>query len=146
MPVTHIDHVIVPKTHSAMYMIHKYWARKPANVVRAYIESYSRPGDIVLDPFVGSGVTALEAVAAGRRAIAIDLNPMATFIARCSAMPCDLKDLKREFARIEREVKGRIEELYETTCPVHPHERTKVLCGIWEREHLSAIWVDCAEE
>jgi 16S rRNA G966 N2-methylase RsmD len=145
-PQRHIDHVIVPKTHSPLYMIHKYWARKPENVVRAYIETYSNPGDLVLDPFVGSGVTALEAVAAGRKAIAIDLNPMATFITRGSAMPCDLEDLDREFLRIERDVRRQIEELYKTKCPSHSQETAMVRCGIWDKERLEQIWVDCADD
>jgi adenine-specific DNA methylase len=50
--------------------------------VRAYIERYSREGDVVLDPFGGTGVTAIEAMLLGRRAIHNDLNPFANFIAR----------------------------------------------------------------
>jgi len=60
--VVHIDHAISPQAHTPMYLMHKYWARKPHNVVREYIEHYSRKGEIVLDPFVGSGVTAIEAI------------------------------------------------------------------------------------
>jgi adenine-specific DNA methylase len=51
-------------------------------VVRAYIERYSREGDVVLDPFGGTGVTAIEAMLLGRHAIHNDLNPFANFIAR----------------------------------------------------------------
>jgi DNA modification methylase len=57
--------------------MHKFWARKPHNIVRHYIESYSRDGEIVLDPFCGSGVTPLEAMKQGRKAIAVDLDPIA---------------------------------------------------------------------
>ena len=45
------DSIILAKTHPPMYLIHKYWARKPSNVVKAYIEKYTKPGDIVLVPF-----------------------------------------------------------------------------------------------
>src|SRR5947207_10660185 len=64
------------------YGVHPYFTRRPANVVRAYIERYSREGDVVLDPFGGTGVTAIEAFLLGRRAIQNDLNPFANFIAR----------------------------------------------------------------
>jgi len=28
-----------------MYLLHKWWARKPHNIVRQYVETYSRPGE-----------------------------------------------------------------------------------------------------
>src|SRR5512136_2254757 len=62
------------------YGVHPYFTRRPSNVVRAYIERYSREGDVVLDPFGGTGVTAIEALLLGRRAIHNDLNPFANFI------------------------------------------------------------------
>src|SRR5271154_4214431 len=64
------------------YGVHPYFTRRPANVVRAYVERYSQPGDVVLDPFGGTGVTAIEAFLLGRHAIQNDLNPFANFIAR----------------------------------------------------------------
>src|SRR6266446_5463654 len=64
------------------YGVHPYFTRRPANVVRAYIERYSQEGDVVLDPFGGTGVTAIEAFLLGRKAIQNDLNPFANFIAR----------------------------------------------------------------
>src|SRR6266480_778377 len=76
------------------YGVHPYFTRRPANVVRAYVERFSRAGDVVLDPFGGTGVTAIEAFLIGRKAIQNDLNPFANFIAQniadttlSSAMP-----------------------------------------------------------
>ena len=43
------------------YGVHPYFTRRPYNVVRDYIKRYSREGDVVLDPFGGSGITAIEA-------------------------------------------------------------------------------------
>jgi len=63
------------------YGVHPYFTRRPANVVRAYLERYSEEGDVVLDPFGGTGVTAIEAFLLGRSAIQNDLNPFANFIA-----------------------------------------------------------------
>ncbi|MCK4829702.1 hypothetical protein KA005_78990, partial [bacterium] len=52
------------------------------NVVRKYILHYSRDGDRVLDPFGGSGVTAIEAFLENRMGIHNDINPLANFIAQ----------------------------------------------------------------
>lgn len=63
------------------YGVHPYFTRRPYNVVRQYIEHYSRPGDRILDPFGGSGVTAIEAFLSNRVGIQNDINPLANFIA-----------------------------------------------------------------
>src|SRR6266404_3521168 len=67
------------------YGVHPYFTRRPANVVRRYLERYSETGDTVLDPFGGTGDTAIEAFLMERRAIHNDLNPFANFIARSIA-------------------------------------------------------------
>jgi len=61
--------------------VHPYFTRRPYNVVRAYIQHFTKEGDTVLDPFGGSGVTAIEAVLEGRCGIQSDVNPLANFIA-----------------------------------------------------------------
>jgi DNA modification methylase len=45
---------------------------KPVALLRELIESSTRQGDLVLDPFAGSGSTAVAAIASGRRAIVIE--------------------------------------------------------------------------
>ena len=64
------------------YGVHPYFTRRPFNVVRQYIRHYSCEGDRVLDPFGGSGVTAIEAFLSNRVGIQNDINPLANFIAK----------------------------------------------------------------
>lgn len=54
----------------------------PSEIPRRCILAGSRPGDTVLDPFLGSGTTALVADRLGRDAIGIELNPRYVEIAR----------------------------------------------------------------
>src|SRR5438132_13239795 len=63
------------------YGVHPYFTRRPYNVVRQYIKKYSKEGDRVLDPFGGSGVTAIEAFLENRIGMQNDINPLANFIA-----------------------------------------------------------------
>ncbi|MFQ6099343.1 MAG: TRM11 family SAM-dependent methyltransferase, partial [Armatimonadota bacterium] len=51
-------------------------------IPRNVILRYSEPGDLVLDAFVGSGTTAVEAKLLGRRCVGIDINPAAVELAR----------------------------------------------------------------
>ncbi|MFQ6099279.1 MAG: DNA methyltransferase, partial [Armatimonadota bacterium] len=95
-----------------MYLMHKYWARKDWFAVRACIEHYTRPGEVVLDPFCGSGVTVAEALITGRKAIGVDLNPMATFIAEMVVTPVAEAALDAAFAEVEATVADRILTTY----------------------------------
>jgi len=74
--------MIIANDFSKAYDIHKYWSRKPAGPIAYCIDKFSREGDLVVDMFLGSGVTALEAVALNRNFIGFDLNPMSIFITR----------------------------------------------------------------
>ena len=85
--------------------------RHPPNICH-----YTKPGDLVVDPFCGSGGTALAALMEGRKAIAIDRSPAATFITKNYCTPVDVGELQRAFEELERKVKPEIDWLYETKC------------------------------
>jgi hypothetical protein len=61
---------------------YKYPARFSPAFARAAIETLTRMGDLVLDNHVGGGTTLVEAIAAGRHAIGIDISALAEFVAR----------------------------------------------------------------
>ncbi|MCI0526656.1 MAG: hypothetical protein L0Y56_04280, partial [Nitrospira sp.] len=73
-------------------------------------------GDLVLDPFCGSGGTALAALMEGCKAIAIDRSPAATFITKNYCTPVDAEKLKEAFEELKRKAKPEIDWLYETRC------------------------------
>ncbi len=92
--------VLIADKHSSEYLIHKYWSRKPANVVCALLQQYTGPGDLVLDPFCGSGVTLVEAVKLNRRAIGIDINPAAALLSRISTRSHDLSFIRQTWGSL----------------------------------------------
>ncbi len=110
------DQPITTTKATAIYNMHTYWSKKPHNAIRQYIRHYTRPGDLVLDPFCGSGGTALAALMEGRAAIAIDLSPAATFITKNYCTPVDVDELQRAFEELQRKVKPEMDWLYETRC------------------------------
>jgi len=101
---------------TAIYNMHTYWSKKPHDAIREYIRHYTKPGDLVLDPFCGSGGTALAALMEGRKAIAIDRSPAATFITKNYCTPVDVEELQKAFDELKRKVKPEIDWLYETRC------------------------------
>lgn len=146
MPTTEqLNYAIVAKPHESMYLMHKYWARKPHNVVAKYIENYSKEGEIVLDPFSGSGVTAIEAIRLNRKAVAIDLDPLSAFLIRETIIPIDLEKFKQTFQQIEQTTKGEIFSLYKTKCSKCKKETT-ISATIWNKEKPTEIRYSCTCE
>jgi len=78
------------KTDNTTYLthdIHYYPAKFIPQIARRLIEEYSSEGDIILDPFVGSGTTLLEARLSNRNAIGVDLNPIAYIVSYVKSNP-----------------------------------------------------------
>ena len=71
---------VVAAPHTSPYKIHRYFARRPWNVFNEIIRTYSKEGEIVLDPFMGGGVTIYEGLSLGRKVVGYDLNPLSKFI------------------------------------------------------------------
>jgi DNA modification methylase len=95
------------------YGVHPYFTRRPYNVVRRYVQHYSRQGDRVLDPFGGSGVTAIEAFLENRTGIQNDINPLANFIAEgiVGLSRGNLSDYKEALAILEQQCAARIRQI-----------------------------------
>ena len=78
----------------------------PAALPSYFINKYTAKGDVVLDPFAGSGTTPLEAKLLGRIALASDLNPVSHKIVRSKIHPGDLTEvtLRLQMANLKRPV------------------------------------------
>lgn len=100
------------ESYTGLYALHKYWGKKPYNIMADFIERFTQKGDIVLDPFLGSGVSISEAVFNGRKGLGIDINPSATFITEQIIKKINPKLLTTEFLKIEKEIKDEINSFY----------------------------------
>ncbi len=79
---------------------HKYPAKFIPPLAAKLIEEYSKPGDLVGDPFMGSGTTLVEALLHKRRAVGTDINPLAWLIAKAKTTPIDPGELEKSLARL----------------------------------------------
>ncbi len=71
----------------SMHPMCSYLASFPAALTHAFIARYSRPGDVVLDPFSGRGTVPLQAAAEGRIGVGNDLNPFAHLLTAAKVEP-----------------------------------------------------------
>ena len=92
------------------FKIHPYYTKQPSNVVGEYIRHFCPEGGLVVDPFCGSGVTGIEALTNRRRAICIDLDPLAVFITRQTYLgSVDLNAFWDAYRQIEEEMASIVE-------------------------------------
>lgn len=85
-----------------MKPIIRYWGRKAGDIAQPYILKYSRPNEIVLDPFGGAGTIIKTALLLGRKGIYVDLNPLATLIAKVEIEGVNQKSLESALNQILR--------------------------------------------
>lgn len=67
---------------SSLHQLSPYVGKLKSGMAKVLIQLYSQPGEIILDPFAGSGVVPLESILSGRIAWANDLSPYAYVLTR----------------------------------------------------------------
>jgi DNA modification methylase/DNA-directed RNA polymerase subunit RPC12/RpoP len=128
--------------NSYVYDAHTYHTKVPPQGIEKLIEYYTNPGDVVLDPFSGSGMTGVAATNLNRRAILVDLSPAACFIASNLIAPTEPRpylDAVHAILRMSEELERR---LYSTTCR-ECHDRAVQLYTVWS---FGALCSRCGRE
>jgi site-specific DNA-methyltransferase (adenine-specific) len=99
-------HGVSPRWGHSMQTMCSYQGMFPAKVAHYFIQRYSKPGAVVLDPFSGRGTVPLQARVEGRTAICNDLNPLAYVLSKSKVAPPSwsavlrfLDDLQQSFKK-----------------------------------------------
>jgi len=101
--------------HTWLYKAHTYHTKVPPKALVRFIEHYTAAGDILLDGFAGSGMTAVAASLATppRSVLASDLSPAASFIASSYLMDVDVALYEAEVHRIADELDKELGRMYQ---------------------------------
>lgn len=124
-----------PAGYSGLYGFHKYWGKKPHEPIGYVIEQLSEPGQLVLDPFVGSGVSARESVIRGRRFLGFDINPIAVELSRLLVEPPSYSAVRSALRTLEEKVKAPINSSYLL------EDRRIASHYLWESTELKEVWL-----
>lgn len=73
-------------TEHLTHRLFRYPAKFHPPVVDALLRRYTKVGDTVLDPFVGSGTLLVEAIVNGRSAIGVDVDPVAIAVSKAKTL------------------------------------------------------------
>lgn len=88
----------------AFHAMCSYMAMFPPRLPHYFIEKFTRPGDVVLDPFCGRGTTPLQACVTDRIGIGVDLNPLAYTLTRAKVQPPDRDQLEERLRDLESDL------------------------------------------
>lgn len=84
----------------ASHNFHSFPAKFPPQLPKKFILNLTKPGDIVLDPMMGSGTTILEAILNNRNAIGYDIDPLALKLTSVKTTPLNKVELKKIVNRV----------------------------------------------
>ena len=101
--------------------IHKFPAKFFPELPRWVIKRFSREGDLVLDPFMGSGTTNLEASILGRHSIGIDVDPLARFLASVKTTVLSEDILVRAWRQLRQRIESYTEPSHLDGVPNFPY-------------------------
>lgn len=125
--------VVVGQRNTALYNAHSYHTKLPPEAITPFIKHFTRRGDVVLDPFCGTGMTGVAASQAGRRAILNDLSVAAAHLSYNHTRPCDPRELQAEFDKVAADLNDEFREIYACS------DRGKVgylLYTLWGRDAI----------
>ena len=77
-----------------IHSFHRYYGKLIPAIPRAAIREFTSEGDMIFDPFVGSGTTAVESIYANRKFIGVEINPLSVMITEIKTSNYDTELLK----------------------------------------------------
>jgi len=148
-------------------MAHTYHTKVPYRAIMRYLLHYTKPGDLILDSFCGTGMAGLAAQLCGspeqsfrqtidaewqaagrgvplwgrRLAVLFDLSPFATFLARNFNSNLGAGDFSREAKALLAESENELGWVYETDFPA-THSTGKIQYVIWSE----SVFCECGQE
>ncbi len=109
------DHLREKDTTKHVHRLHPYKGKFIPQLVQYFIDDhtddfkkavYFKTGDIILDPFSGSGTTLVQAIEIGMHSIGIDISHFNCMITETKLLPYDMVSLEKEVNKIKEAIIG----------------------------------------
>ncbi len=104
------------KRSDPVYMAHAYLTKVPVAAIEPFILAFTKPGDVVVDPFAGSGMTGVAAAVTGRSARLFDISVLGRHIGRNYVNLVDPDQLRRTAQYVAARAHERIDNVYALRC------------------------------
>lgn len=87
-----------------LHSFHRYYGKLIPAIPRTFIKKFTKEGDLIFDPFSGSGTTALESLFTNRNFVGVEVNPLSVLISRAKTNVYDYDVLNKLYSFIEVEL------------------------------------------
>lgn len=98
------------KANYSVHTIGDYPSKIRPIVIRKIVERFSKKGDIILDPFCGSGTVAVEAKLQGRNSINYDINPIAIELTKRKLSALDQMEMQKAYMELIEDCKKELRQ------------------------------------
>jgi len=98
------------------YMAHAYLTKVPVPAIQPFIKAYSLPGDMIVDPFAGSGMTGVAAAMLGRKAQLFDISVLGQHIGRNFVNLVDPECFMKHAQEVLDATKSDLGDIYAVKC------------------------------
>jgi 16S rRNA G966 N2-methylase RsmD len=126
--------ISVRRSADPIYMAHGYLTKVPVRAIIPFLEAFTKPGDLVVDPFAGSGMTGVAAFMIGRRAVLSDISRLGQHIGLNYVNLVDPKMFRATGERILGEAQASAPGLYTVTC-AHCRTPSQLVKATWSFEY-----------
>ena len=113
-PIRLPETITVPRT-DPIYNCHAYLTKVPIGAIRPFIETFTRPGEVVVDFFAGSGMTGLAALTLNRRARLSDISVLGKHIATGYLTDAPARDVRAAADQVMARAREALGPLYMTS-------------------------------
>lgn len=127
--------VMSPTGYRGLSAFHKYWGKKPVECLGFLIDTLTDPNDIIVDPFVGSGLIARECALRKRRFIGIDINPVSVELARMISELPSLEHYDAAIQQMDKSIRTRIDKSYALA------DGNTATHYLWDGDRLKQVWI-----
>ena len=132
---TTTQNMLSPASYTGLAAFHKYWGKKPVESIAYLIENLTEEGDVVIDPFLGSGLVAIECLSRNRKFLGIDINPFSIEHTSFLLSLPRPQDYYNALKQIEDEVAEEINSTYRV------HDGRVASHYLWEDGQIASIWI-----
>lgn len=126
--------ISVRRSADPIYMAHSYLTKVPVAAIIPFLDAFTKPGDLVLDPFAGSGMTGIAAFMTGRRAVLSDINRLGQHIGLNYVNLVDSKLVRNTARRVLQEAQSQVPGLYTVPC-AHCRRASRLVKAVWSFEY-----------
>ena len=120
-----------------VHRLHPYLGKYIPQLVEIFLRKYFAPGQTIVDPFVGSGTTLVQANELGINAVGYDISAFNVMLCRAKTMQYDLAKAKSEILSILRNAKA-ISNQLQTTLPLDDVTSRATTLSEMDLEYLRA--------